>query len=89
MPEPRLTPNAFRDTWDKSPEERAFLAKLDACLITYAALSYFSKYLDQQNVTVRLTSDWSIPPTQIYIPSIECIRLRNARGVSYSVVIVH
>lgn len=42
-----------RDTWDKSPEERRFLAKLDACLLTYAALSYFSKYLDQQNVTVR------------------------------------
>ncbi|EMD31479.1 hypothetical protein CERSUDRAFT_119703 [Gelatoporia subvermispora B] len=39
------------DTWDKSPEERSFLAKLDACLLTYAALSYFSKYLDQQNVT--------------------------------------
>lgn len=41
-----------RDTWDKSPEERKFLGKLDACLLTYAALSYFSKYLDQQNVTV-------------------------------------
>lgn len=39
------------DTWDKSPEERKFLGKLDACLLTYAALSYFSKYLDQQNVT--------------------------------------
>ncbi|GJE89809.1 MFS general substrate transporter [Phanerochaete sordida] len=39
------------DTWDKSPEERRFLGKLDACLLTYAALSYFSKYLDQQNVT--------------------------------------
>ncbi|KAI0032098.1 MFS general substrate transporter [Vararia minispora EC-137] len=39
------------DTWDKSPEERRFLARLDMCLITYAALSYFSKYLDQQNVT--------------------------------------
>lgn len=32
-----------RDTWDKPPEERKFLAKLDACLLTYAALSYFSK----------------------------------------------
>ncbi|KAJ7581161.1 MFS general substrate transporter [Mycena floridula] len=39
------------DTWDKSPEERRFLNKLDACLITYAALSYFSKYLDQTNIT--------------------------------------
>ncbi|THH21258.1 hypothetical protein EW146_g270 [Bondarzewia mesenterica] len=39
------------DTWDKPPEERKFLQRLDACLITYAALSYFSKYLDQQNIT--------------------------------------
>ncbi|KAI9507764.1 MFS general substrate transporter, partial [Russula earlei] len=38
------------DTWNKTPEERGFLRRLDACLITYAALSYFSKYLDQQNV---------------------------------------
>ncbi|KAI0787375.1 MFS general substrate transporter [Fomes fomentarius] len=39
------------DTWDKPEEERRFLFKLDACLLTYAALSYFSKYLDQQNIT--------------------------------------
>lgn len=39
------------DTWDKPPEERRFLFKLDCCLLTYAALSYFSKYLDQQNIT--------------------------------------
>jgi len=31
------------DTWDKPPEERKFLAKLDGFLLTYAALSYFSK----------------------------------------------
>jgi hypothetical protein len=46
-----------RDTWDKSPEERAFLNKLDAALLTYAALSYFSKYLDQQNITVASPVD--------------------------------
>lgn len=51
-----------RDSWNKSPEERKFIRRLDACLITYATLSYFSKYLDLQNVTVstqmipRLTS---------------------------------
>ncbi|ETW83499.1 major facilitator superfamily [Heterobasidion irregulare TC 32-1] len=39
------------DSWDKSPEERKFLRRLDAGLITYAALSYFSKNLDQQNIT--------------------------------------
>ncbi|KIK56909.1 hypothetical protein GYMLUDRAFT_46802 [Collybiopsis luxurians FD-317 M1] len=41
----------IRDTWDKPPEERQFLNRLDSCLLTYAALSYFSKYLDQQNIT--------------------------------------
>ena len=52
----------YRDSWNKSPEERKFIRRLDACLITYATLSYFSKYLDLQNVTVstqmilRLTS---------------------------------
>uniref|UniRef100_A0A0W0GCK8 Putative MFS general substrate transporter n=1 Tax=Moniliophthora roreri TaxID=221103 RepID=A0A0W0GCK8_MONRR len=39
------------DTWDKPPEERKFLHRLDSFLLTYAALSYFSKYLDQQNIT--------------------------------------
>ncbi|EEB94668.1 hypothetical protein MPER_06482 [Moniliophthora perniciosa FA553] len=39
------------DTWDKPPEERKFLHRLDSLLLTYAALSYFSKYLDQQNIT--------------------------------------
>ncbi|KAI0955576.1 hypothetical protein AcV7_006203 [Taiwanofungus camphoratus] len=48
---PRPLRSYIWDTWDKPPEERRFLAKLDACLLTYAALSYFSKYLDQQNVT--------------------------------------
>ncbi|KAK0205081.1 MFS general substrate transporter [Desarmillaria ectypa] len=46
-----------RDTWDKSPEERKFLGKLDACLLTYAALS---TYLDQQNVTSPLTLNDSV-----------------------------
>ncbi|KAJ3784988.1 MFS general substrate transporter [Lentinula aff. detonsa] len=39
------------DTLDKCPEERKFLNKLDSCLLTYAFLSYLSKYLDQQNIT--------------------------------------
>ncbi|OBZ66287.1 hypothetical protein A0H81_13785 [Grifola frondosa] len=40
---PRTWSSYVWDTWDKPPEERRFLAKLDACLLTYAALSYFSK----------------------------------------------
>lgn len=35
------------DTFDKSPEERRFLFKLDAALMTIASLGYFIKYLDQ------------------------------------------
>jgi MFS transporter, ACS family, pantothenate transporter len=37
----------FWDTFDKSPEERRFLFKLDAALMTLASLGYFIKYLDQ------------------------------------------
>lgn len=37
----------FWDTFDKSPEERRFLFKLDAILMTLASLGYFIKYLDQ------------------------------------------
>ncbi|KAK0223546.1 MFS general substrate transporter [Armillaria fumosa] len=40
------------DTWDKSPEERKFLGKLDASvLIKHVLTSRASTYLDQQNVT--------------------------------------
>lgn len=35
------------DTFDKSPEERHFLFKLDAVILTFASLGYFIKYLDQ------------------------------------------
>lgn len=31
------------DTFDKSPEERKFLFKLDAALLTFASLGYFIK----------------------------------------------
>ncbi|VDC07710.1 unnamed protein product [Peniophora sp. CBMAI 1063] len=48
---PHSWKNYVWDTWNKPADERRFLARLDACLITYAALSYFSKYLDQQNIT--------------------------------------
>lgn len=38
------------DTFDKSPEERHFLFKLDAVLMTLASLGYFIKYLDQVRI---------------------------------------
>ncbi|OJT14969.1 hypothetical protein TRAPUB_8412 [Trametes pubescens] len=40
---PRSWTSYVWDTWDKPVAERRFLFKLDACLLTYAALSYFSK----------------------------------------------
>lgn len=44
------------DTFDKSPEERKFLFKLDAVLLTFASLGYFIKYLDQINVNNAFVS---------------------------------
>lgn len=48
------------DSLDKTPEEKKFLGKLDACLMTYAALSYFSKYLSQQNYTNAYVSGMKV-----------------------------
>ncbi|EGY22586.1 hypothetical protein VD0002_g4504 [Verticillium dahliae] len=44
------------DTLDKSPEERKFLFKLDAVLLTMASLGYFIKYLDQININNAFVS---------------------------------
>ncbi|KAF1986877.1 pantothenate transporter [Aulographum hederae CBS 113979] len=44
------------DTFDKSPEERRFLFKLDAALLTFASLGYFIKYLDQININNAFVS---------------------------------
>lgn len=41
------------DTFDKSPEERRFLFKLDAVILTFASLGYFIKYLDQVRTCSR------------------------------------
>ena len=38
------------DTWDKSPEERRFLTKLDTVILTFASLGYFIKSIDQVNI---------------------------------------
>ena len=44
------------DTFDKSPEERRLLFKLDAAVLTFATLGYFIKYLDQINVNNAFVS---------------------------------
>ncbi|KAI8625212.1 MFS general substrate transporter [Xylariaceae sp. FL1651] len=46
----------FWDTFDKSPEERRFLFKLDGVILTLASLGYFIKYLDQVNVNSAFVS---------------------------------
>ena len=44
------------DTLDKPPEERRFLFKLDAAILTFASLGYFIKYLDQSNINNAFVS---------------------------------
>jgi MFS transporter, ACS family, pantothenate transporter len=44
------------DTFDKSPEERRFLFKLDGVILTLASLGYFIKYLDQVNINSAFVS---------------------------------
>ncbi|KAF4120880.1 Major Facilitator Superfamily [Geosmithia morbida] len=39
------------DSWDKTPEERAFIAKIDWWILSYCCVAYFVKYLDQTNVS--------------------------------------
>lgn len=41
---------AVWDTWDKSPEERRLVPKVDWWLLSYACIAYFIKALDQGNV---------------------------------------
>lgn len=44
------------DTFDKSPEERRFLFKVDAAILSFACLGYFLKYLDQININNAFVS---------------------------------
>ena len=44
------------DSFDKSPEERRFLFKLDSAVLTFASLGYFIKYLDQNNINNAFVS---------------------------------
>ncbi|KAJ9150802.1 Pantothenate transporter [Pleurostoma richardsiae] len=39
------------DSLDKTPEERAFIAKIDWWILSYCCIAYFVKYLDQTNVS--------------------------------------
>ncbi|KAH6867473.1 major facilitator superfamily domain-containing protein [Thelonectria olida] len=39
------------DSYDKTPEERKFVAKIDWWILSYCCIAYFVKYLDQTNVS--------------------------------------
>ncbi|ETS74415.1 hypothetical protein PFICI_14281 [Pestalotiopsis fici W106-1] len=39
------------DSLDKTPEERRFIAKIDFWILSYCTISYWGKYMCQQNVT--------------------------------------
>lgn len=54
---PKLTWKSYVwDTLDKSPEERKFMFKLDAIILTMASLGYFIKNLDQININNAFVS---------------------------------
>ncbi|KAL4950731.1 major facilitator superfamily domain-containing protein [Aspergillus filifer] len=44
------------DTFDKSPEERRLLTKLDAAILSFASFGYFIKNLDQININNAFVS---------------------------------
>ncbi|KAL4927981.1 major facilitator superfamily domain-containing protein [Aspergillus undulatus] len=44
------------DTFDKSPEERRLLTKLDAAILSFASFGYFIKNLDQVNINNAFVS---------------------------------
>ncbi|KAG7287768.1 hypothetical protein NEMBOFW57_007283 [Staphylotrichum longicolle] len=44
------------DTLDKSPKERRFLLKLDLTLLTFGCLGFFTKFLNQTNLTNAFVS---------------------------------
>lgn len=48
------------DSLDKSPEERKFLFKLDAFILTFASLGYLIKNLDQSNVNNAFVSGMKV-----------------------------
>ncbi|EFQ31072.1 major facilitator superfamily transporter [Colletotrichum graminicola] len=55
--QPKLTWRSYIwDTLDKSPEERKFMFKLDAVILTFASLGYFIKNLDQININNAFVS---------------------------------
>lgn len=52
---------------DDTPEERAFIIKLDLLVVPYAILAYWVKYIDQANLSMHaFPSAWSTLSDNVY-----------------------
>lgn len=67
------------DTFDKSPEERRFMFKLDLALMTLASLGYFIKYLDQVGLSALCAVSSMLTPSQGQHQ--QRLRVRHERGL--------
>lgn len=47
---PKTWKSYIWDTWDRPPDQRWMLFKVDAFVLTFASLGYFLKNIDQTNV---------------------------------------
>ncbi|CAI7570690.1 unnamed protein product [Penicillium bialowiezense] len=66
------------DTFDKSPEERRLLFKLDSAILTFASLGYFIKYLDQININNAFVSGmYDLIPFQLHNPGLKLTNYRK------------
>jgi ACS family pantothenate transporter-like MFS transporter len=45
------------DSFDRTPEERWFIHKIDFFILTWASLSYFSKNLNTNNISKSKSND--------------------------------
>ena len=65
------------DSLDKTPEERKFIRKVDAWIMSYVCVAYLVKYLDQTNVCTPFSSSkWS---TSKNLTGRQCLRLWHER----------
>ena len=74
------------DSFDRTPEERWFIHKIDFFILTWASLSYFSKNLNTNNVSksksykARMVAD-CVRSTDRSAICRQCLRLRHEGGL--------
>lgn len=73
------------DSFDRTPEERWFIHKIDFFILTWASLSYFSKNLNTNNVSksnsykTRMIAN-CVSGTDKSVACRQCLRLRHEGG---------